>query len=39
MAFAARRFNGRVGILVTERCDPDSGTSADVAAPRQAGRR
>jgi AAA ATPase domain len=28
ISFAARRFDGRVGILVTERCDADSGTSA-----------
>ena len=34
ISFAARRFSGRVGILVTERCDADSGTSAVVAAPR-----
>ena len=25
VAFAARRVNGRVGVLVTERCDPDCG--------------
>jgi len=28
ISFAACRFDGRVGILVTERCDADSGTSA-----------
>jgi len=27
LAFAARRFSGRVGVLATERCDPDGGTS------------
>ena len=27
LAFAARRFSGRVGVLATERCDPDCGTS------------
>ena len=25
VAYAARRVNGRVGVLVTERCDPDCG--------------
>ncbi|WP_353361468.1 AAA family ATPase [Mycobacterium sp.] len=25
VAFAARRFRGRVGVLATERCDPDCG--------------
>jgi DNA-binding CsgD family transcriptional regulator len=25
VAFAARRLNGRVGVLATERCDPDRG--------------
>jgi hypothetical protein len=28
ISFAGRRFDRRVGILVTERCDADSGTSA-----------
>jgi DNA-binding CsgD family transcriptional regulator len=27
IAFATRRFSGRVGILVTERCDPTCGTA------------
>lgn len=27
VAFAARRFRGRVGVLVSERCDPDKGTA------------
>ena len=27
VAFAARRFKGRVGLLVTERCDPNRGTA------------
>jgi DNA-binding CsgD family transcriptional regulator len=27
ISFAARRFTGRIGILVTERCDADSGNS------------
>ena len=28
ISFAARRFDGPIGILVTERCEPDSGKSA-----------
>ena len=28
VAFAVRRLKGRVGVLVTERCDPDMGTAA-----------
>ncbi|MDT5301315.1 MAG: hypothetical protein QOG79_4557 [Mycobacterium sp.] len=27
VAFAARRFRGRVGVLLSERCDPDKGTA------------
>ena len=27
VAFAARRFRGRVGVLATERCDPDRGNT------------
>jgi DNA-binding CsgD family transcriptional regulator len=28
VAFGVRRLKGRVGVLVTERCDPDMGTAA-----------
>jgi DNA-binding CsgD family transcriptional regulator len=28
VAFAARRFNGRIGVLLSERCDPGKGTTA-----------
>ena len=28
VAFAARRFRGRVGVLATERCDPDCGKAS-----------
>ena len=27
LAFAARRLNGRIGVLATERCDPDCGNA------------
>ena len=27
MAFATRRLNGRIGVLATERCDPDCGNA------------
>jgi DNA-binding CsgD family transcriptional regulator len=30
IAFAARRFDGRVGLLVTERCDPDCGVALNL---------
>jgi DNA-binding CsgD family transcriptional regulator len=36
IAYAARRFAGRVGLLVTERCDPDRGNAStwlQLAAP------
>lgn len=28
IAFAARRLRGRIGVLLSERCDPDKGTAA-----------
>jgi hypothetical protein len=41
VAFAARRFRGRVGLLATERCDPDCGKAASwlqLARPDGVGR-
>ncbi len=35
VSYAARQLNGRVGVLVTERCDPDCGDVVKLAASGQ----